>query len=241
LFLSCVLAVKQVWCLYFDRTDYQVELPAFVLGFLMKVCAPFVLTVAVGLAKAVPQHYLDRIARDEHFYGPLGRRCRQKAHALETAAAAAATNAAAAAAAPGSGASGQGPRRQGATSLKRASLAKPPPKPPPKVAGARKAAQRSNSLLDLCDMEREQEALYSPRPKAPLNNTFSTASPGRKQYNGSSQSHQHNGLKSPKTSSSAYAGSKDEPGFHDSAESDVENHVTPLSQNQITTRESCLF
>jgi len=206
----------------------------------MKVCAPFVLAVAVGLAKAVPQHYIDRIARDEHFYGPLGRRCRQKARALGSAEAAATATATAAA---GSGASTtRVPRRQGTGSLKRASLAKPPPK----VAGARKAAQRSNSLLDLRFMEREQEALYSPRQKAPLSNGFTAASPSRSHRNVSSNTNNHgsNKLTSLKASASdrgVLQGSKDEPSEQNGTESDRENQPTPLSRNQITSRESCLF
>lgn len=204
----------------------------------MKVCAPFVLAVAVGLAKAVPQHYVDRIARDEHFYGPLGRRCRQKARALESAEAAATATATA-----GSGASTtRVPRRQGTGSLKRASLAKPPPK----VAGARKATQRSNSLLDLRGMEREQEALYSPRQKAPLSNGFAAASPSRSHRNVSSNTNNHgsNELTSPKASASdrgVLQVSKDEPSEQNGAESDRENQPTPLSRNQIASRESCLF
>jgi hypothetical protein len=70
-------AMRSRWTFYFDRTDYQMEVPNFVLGFLMKVCAPFVRTIATGLAKNVPSAYKERMAEDEAFYGVFGRRCLQ--------------------------------------------------------------------------------------------------------------------------------------------------------------------
>jgi len=66
------------WNFYFEKTDYQVELPSFFLGFLMKVCAPFVYNIAMSLASNIPTAYVSRMERDdESFYGPLKRRCRQ--------------------------------------------------------------------------------------------------------------------------------------------------------------------
>jgi hypothetical protein len=171
-----------VWCLYFDRTDYQVELPAFMLGFLMKICAPFVLATAVGLARAVPQRYADRIAREEHFYGPLGRRCRQRARQLAASAA---------------GAAGLAPRRR-ALGLQRASLAKPPPK----VAGARPAVRpKAHSFLDLRQMGREQGTLSSrrssgasrPVPTAPLDHHATAASPSPSSSGGNCSSNPSSG------------------------------------------------
>jgi hypothetical protein len=70
-------ATQTRWTFYFNRTDYQMEVPPFVLSFLMKVCAPFVCTIATRLASNVPEAYKLRLAKDDAFYGVMGRRFRQ--------------------------------------------------------------------------------------------------------------------------------------------------------------------
>jgi hypothetical protein len=49
----------------------------------MKVCAPFVYNIAMGLASQVPEVYVERMKQgEESFYGPLRRRCRQHVRKL---------------------------------------------------------------------------------------------------------------------------------------------------------------
>lgn len=49
----------------------------------MKVCAPFVYNIAMGLATSVPQVYAERMVKDDAvFYGPLKRRCGQHVRKL---------------------------------------------------------------------------------------------------------------------------------------------------------------
>jgi len=79
---------RTLWTFYFHRTDYQVELPSVALGFLMKICAPFVRSTAIRLARDPPAAFQDRMNPGSGtgggggtFYGVLGRRCAQ--HALK--------------------------------------------------------------------------------------------------------------------------------------------------------------
>mmetsp|Transcript_41533 Transcript_41533/g.76876 ORF Transcript_41533/g.76876 Transcript_41533/m.76876 type:complete len:493 (+) Transcript_41533:109-1587(+) len=65
------------WTFYFHKTDYSMEVPGYVLGFLMKVCAPFVCTIATRLATNLPSAYRERMASEDAFYGVFRRRCGQ--------------------------------------------------------------------------------------------------------------------------------------------------------------------
>ena len=71
-------APQTLWTFYFHKTDYQFDMPPVALGFLMKIMAPFVMSIAVNLAKGVPNEYRERMeVTDAKFYNVLKRRCQQ--------------------------------------------------------------------------------------------------------------------------------------------------------------------
>lgn len=58
----------------------------------MRICAPFVCSMALGLARSVPPAFAQRMATDSAFYDVLARRCHQHVRRRDAAAASAAAS-----------------------------------------------------------------------------------------------------------------------------------------------------
>merc|ERR1711998_524828 len=66
------------WTFYFEKTDYQVPLPEFVLPSFFKIMAPFVRRIAAQVVKErfhTGSSYAARMENNADFYGTIQRRC----------------------------------------------------------------------------------------------------------------------------------------------------------------------